>query len=76
MNGWHGKLENSFDCASYHTLLIVKTLSNPNYWFIFLRKEKEISFYFNRCKQVKHENKCQNFIHLYGYKLLIPFKSP
>ena len=55
MNGWHGKLENSFDRASYQTLLIVKTLSNPNYWFIFLRKEKEISFYFNRCKQVKHE---------------------
>ena len=39
-----GSWKNSFDRASYQTLLIVKTLSNLNYWFIFLRKEKEISF--------------------------------
>ena len=44
MNGWHGKPENTFDRASHQTLLIVKTLSNLNCWFIFLRKEKEISF--------------------------------
>ena len=38
--GGMGSWKNSFDRASYQTVLIVKTLSNQNYWCIFLRKEK------------------------------------
>jgi len=44
MNGWHGKLKNSFDRGLYEKVLIVKTLPNLNYWFLLLRKERLNSF--------------------------------
>ena len=70
-----GSWKNSFDRASYQTVLIVKTLSNQNYWFIFLRKEKEISFISIDANTFEIKTNIKTFC-LYGYNLLIPFKSP
>ena len=69
-----GSWKNSFDRASYQTVLIVKTLSNQNYWFIFLRKEKEITFTSIDANTFEIKTNIKTFC-LYGYNLLIPFKS-
>ena len=57
-----GSWKNSFDRASYQTVLI------------FLRKEKEITFISIDANTFEIKTNIKTFC-LYGYNLLIPFKS-